>query len=161
MRLQLSSTLLNQLRAHSEAAYPEEGAGFLLGRVEGDQRLLLSLLPAENTREQGARHNRYLLGPEQMRRAEDIAQRLGLELIGIFHSHPDHAAQPSEFDREWALPWFSYLITSVGKGQATDTQGWQLSEDRKQFIEIKVLVEEDHVVNKSISRVIDPETGDY
>lgn len=140
MRLQLSSALLNQLHAHGEAAYPEEGAGFLFGRVDGDQRQLLSLLPAENTREPGARRNRYLLGPEQMRRAEDTAQRLGLELIGIFHSHPDHPAQPSEFDREWALPWFNYVITTIEKGKVAATRCWQLSEDRKQFNEVELVM---------------------
>lgn len=135
MSLQLPPDILTQIHAHGEAAYPEEGAGFLLGRVEGEERRVLSILSADNTREEGARHNRYLLGPQQMLHAETSAQRLGLDVIGVFHSHPDHPAQPSEFDREWALPWFSYVITSVQSGHAGDTHSWRLAEDRSAFTE--------------------------
>lgn len=135
MSLQINTDLLAQIHAHAAAAYPEEGAGFLLGRVNGADRQVISLLPAENRREDGARSNRYLLSPEALRHAEDTAARLGLDLIGVFHSHPDHPAQPSEFDRQWALPWFSYVITSVGNGNAEATRSWRLRDDRSQFDE--------------------------
>lgn len=135
MSLQLNAAVLAQIQAHGEAAYPEEGAGFLLGRANSTDRQVISLLPAENRREDAARKNRYLLGPEALRQAEDTAARLGLDLIGVFHSHPDHPSQPSEFDREWALPYFSYLITSVAAGNANDTRSWRLRDDRSQFDE--------------------------
>ena len=141
MKWQIPINLLNQIQAHGEAAYPEEGAGFLLGYEEGRIRLLVSILAAENSRENGSRNNRYLLSPEELRRGEDTAQRLGLMLLGVFHSHPDHPAQPSEFDREWALPWFSYLITSVQQGKAEVTRSWRLVDDREKFNEEEILTE--------------------
>jgi proteasome lid subunit RPN8/RPN11 len=141
MKMQIPVDLLNQIHAHGETAYPEEGAGFLLGREDGETRRLISILSVENSREDGARNNRYLLTPEELGRAEDTAQRLGLMLLGVFHSHPDHPAQPSEFDRDWALPWFSYLITSVNQGKAELTRAWRLSEDRSQFNEEEISTE--------------------
>ena len=149
MRLQIPIDLLNQIRAHGEAAYPEEGAGFLLGREEGESRRLILILAAENSREDGARRNRYLLPPEELRRAEEAAQSLGLDLLGVFHSHPDHPAQPSEFDREWALPCFSYLITSVQRGKAAGSRSWRLSDDRIKFAEEKILAETEILETRS------------
>ncbi|MEX1248733.1 MAG: M67 family metallopeptidase [Anaerolineales bacterium] len=146
MSLQIPADLLAQIRAHGKAAYPEEGAGFLLGRANGEQRVLVSILPAENRREDSARHKRYLLGPQQLCQAEETAQRLGLDLIGVFHSHPNHPAQPSAFDRDWALPWFSYVITRVDQGQAIASRSWRLAEDRQDFVEESIVE-----VNEAIS----------
>jgi proteasome lid subunit RPN8/RPN11 len=63
-----------------------------------------------------------------------------MTLLGVFHSHPDHPDLPSEYDREWAQPYFSYLITSIGKGTAIESRSWRLLEDRSAFIEEAVLV---------------------
>lgn len=141
MKIHIPIDLLNQIHAHGEAAYPEEGAGFLLGREDGATRQVISILAAENSREDGARRNRYLLSPEELLRAEEAAQRLGMSLLGVFHSHPDHPAQPSEFDREWALPWFSYVITGVNTGKADRSRSWRLSDDRRQFNEETILTQ--------------------
>ncbi len=139
MSLHIPQDIAAQIRAHGEAAFPHEGAGFLLGRVDGEGRSVISILPADNAREDAARHNRYLLGPEQMLHAENTAQRLGLDVVGVFHSHPDHPAQPSEFDREWALPWFSYVITSIQQAKAADMRAWRLAEDRSAFTEETII----------------------
>ncbi|MDQ2692570.1 MAG: M67 family metallopeptidase, partial [Chloroflexota bacterium] len=115
-------------------AYPEEGAGFLIGsdgKVE-------DILPLENAREDGARHNRFLITPEAYLNAEMTADRLGLSLIGVFHSHPDHPNRPSEYDREWAQPFFSYIITSVNEGKAAGSRSWRLLEDRSEFEEEEI-----------------------
>ena len=93
------------------------------------------LLEFANAREESARHNRYLLTPEDYLRGEMEAARLDLEVIGVFHSHPDHPNRPSEFDREWAMPFLSYVITSVQSGKAVESRSWLLSEDRVQFTE--------------------------
>jgi proteasome lid subunit RPN8/RPN11 len=135
MSLHLPNDIAAQVRTHGESAYPHEGAGFLLGRDEGNARRVINILPAENLREKEARHNRYLLSPEQMLQAEQTAQRLGLDVIGVYHSHPDHPAQPSEFDREYAMPWFSYIITSIQQGKAAEMRAWRLADDRSVFIE--------------------------
>jgi proteasome lid subunit RPN8/RPN11 len=142
MSLHLPTDIEAQIRAHGEAGYPHEGAGFLLGRIDGEQRNVISILPVENAREEAARHNRYLLGPEQMLNAENTAQRLGLDVLGVFHSHPDHPAEPSEFDREWALPFFSYIIVSINQAKASETRSWRLVEDRSAFIEEPIIIME-------------------
>lgn len=146
MKLQLSPELLAKIHAHGEAAYPEEGAGFLIGKVDGDMRTGQIILPASNTREDQARRNRYQIEPEEMLKAEQLAANRNLDVIGIFHSHPDHPNQPSVFDREWALPWFSYLITSVTADGATETRSWRLSDDRAHY-------SEEHI------EIIDPESA--
>ncbi|MBC8496569.1 MAG: M67 family metallopeptidase [Anaerolineales bacterium] len=135
MQLKISKTLLEKIHTHGEESYPEEGAGFLLGRADATSRLVTEILTLTNTREDTARHNRYLLTPQDMLRAERKAERLGLDVIGVFHSHPDHPNQPSEFDREWAMPWFSYIITSVHSEKAIESRSWRLTDDRARFVE--------------------------
>jgi len=135
--LRLSKDVLKQIHAHGEQAYPEEGAGFLLG-ADGSERAVKTIVPLANSREDAARHNRYLITPEDYIEAELEADRLGLSLIGVFHSHPDHPNRPSEFDRDWAQPFFSYIITSVDSGKAIESRSWRLLEDRSQFVEEKI-----------------------
>ena len=141
MPLFISPALLAQIHAHGAAAYPEEGAGLLLGALSGADRRVAALLEFTNAREDAARHNRYLLTPEDYFKGEQEAARRGLDVIGVFHSHPDHPNRPSEFDREWAMPFLSYIITSVNAGQAVESRSWLLSEDRQQFIEETILSE--------------------
>ncbi len=137
MMLKLSQEILNQIHAHGEGAYPEEGAGFLLGSDDA-ARSVEAVFPLSNSREDAARHNRYLITPEDYLKAELEAGRLGLSLIGVFHSHPDHPNRPSEFDRDWAQPFFSYIITSVDSGKAIESRSWRLLEDRSQFEEEEI-----------------------
>ncbi|MDH5505889.1 MAG: M67 family metallopeptidase [Anaerolineae bacterium] len=135
MALQITAALLDEIHAHGESAYPEEGAGLLLGRAHGAHRQVQATIILSNAREDAARRNRYLITPQDMLAAEQHAARLGLDVIGVFHSHPDHPNQPSDFDRDWALPWFSYLITSVAQGRAAGSRSWRLSDDRQVFTE--------------------------
>lgn len=135
MSLRLSSELLSEIHAHGEASYPEEGAGLLLGTLAGDLRVVKSTMTFENAREEPARRNRYLLTPQDYLRGEGEAARLGLDVIGVFHSHPDHPNRPSEFDRQWAMPNLSYLITSVHAGEASGSRSWLLRQDRSNFDE--------------------------
>jgi proteasome lid subunit RPN8/RPN11 len=136
--LLIEEDILAQIYAHGEAAYPEEGAGFLLGYDDGKQRHVAQIFVTENAREDEARHNRYLVTPQEYLQAEVAAELLGLSLIGVFHSHPDHPNRPSEFDREWAQPFFSYIITSVNEGQAVESRSWRLAEDRSEFEEEEI-----------------------
>jgi len=134
MMLVISEELLDKIHAHAEEAYPEEGAGFLIGR---DSKVE-NILPLQNAREDEARHNRFLITPEDYLKAELTADKLGLSLIGVFHSHPDHPNRPSEYDREWAQPFFSYIITTVNEGKAIGSRSWRLLEDRSKFEEEKI-----------------------
>jgi proteasome lid subunit RPN8/RPN11 len=133
--LELSSALLEKIHQVGERCYPEEGAGLLLGIVQEDRRVVMDILKLDNIRESSERRNRYALNPLDYAYAEDEAEKRGLSVLGIFHSHPDHPDRPSEFDREWALPWFSYLITSVEQGRAASSRSWRLSEERRGFQE--------------------------
>ena len=142
MQLIISKEVLSAIHQHGEAAYPEEGAGLMLGKANGKEKIVELILPLENTREDEARHNRYLLNPQDYLRGEMEAARLGLDVLGVFHSHPDHPNRPSEFDREWAMPWFSYLITSVQRGKAVESRSWLLAEDHSAFSEEQIEIEE-------------------
>ena len=137
--LEISPELLVKIQNNGEKAYPEEGAGFLLG-MDGETRQVLSILPLPNSRESEARHNRFILTPEDYMAAEKEADALKLTLLGVFHSHPDHPNQPSDYDRDWAQPFFSYIITSVQNGQATSSRSWRLLEDRAAFVEEPVRI---------------------
>ncbi|HUF38510.1 MAG TPA: M67 family metallopeptidase [Anaerolineales bacterium] len=140
MSIVIHPTAEDAIRAHLEAVYPEEGAGFLLGEVDGDDvRRVRDVIPAGNARENGARRTRYLITPLDTYEADLAAEARGLEVVGVFHSHPDVPNVPSEFDREWALPWYSYTITRVDGGRATNTRSWRLTDDRERFIEEELL----------------------
>jgi len=139
--LRISDELIARIHAHGEQTYPEEGAGFLLGADSGNgKRDVTSIFPLTNSREDEARHNRFLITPEDYLKAELTADKLGLSLIGVFHSHPDHPNQPSDYDREWAQPFFSYIITSVNEGKAVESRSWRLAEDRSKFEEEEIKV---------------------
>ena len=140
MILEFSAKILKDIHVHGESSYPEEGAGLLLGKVNGDYKRVISIIKYSNAREDNARHNRYLLTPQDYLHGEQEASNLGLDVLGIFHSHPDHPNRPSEFDREWAMPWFSYVITSVQTGNAVDSRSWLLSDDRSHFFEEEIRV---------------------
>ena len=127
----------------------KKGQACCLGVVEGDERHILAILALDNSREDEARYNRYLITAQDMLYGEKEAAAQDLDVIGVFHSHPDHPDRPSEFDREWALPWFSYIITSVQKGQATSSHSWRLLDDRSSFEEEPIQIsEEEHLLKK-------------
>ena len=135
--LKISKEVTARMEAHLEKAYPGEGAGFLLG-ADGDVKDVLLL---ENAREEEARHNRFLITPEDYLKAEMTAANLGVDLIGVFHSHPDCPNVPSEYDREWAQPFFSYIITRVDQGKVTSHRSWKLLEDRSKYDEEEISVQ--------------------
>lgn len=140
--LVVPNRLLEQMNTHVENAYPEEGAGFLIGK-EGEVREILAL---SNSREDGARHNRFLFTPDDYLQAEMKAEALGLDLIGVFHSHPDCPNIPSEYDREWAQPFFSYIITRVDQAKAVNSRSWRLVEDRSRYEEEEIQITDTSVV---------------
>jgi proteasome lid subunit RPN8/RPN11 len=134
MALALAQAQLAQLKQHVEGTYPYEGGGWLIGRTdEQGRKEVTEIKPIENQRAIEDQHNRILITDQMYREGEAYADEKDLLLIGFFHSHPDHPARPSEFDREHALPWWSYVIVSVQQGQAADVLSWELREDRSAF----------------------------
>ena len=137
MALALQSGVADAIRAHGAETYPNECCGALIGR---DGKVSESFaLP--NTTEEGPRR-RFLVRPEDYRAAEARAAEKGGELLGFYHSHPDHPNRPSEFDRDWAMPAWAYVITSVQAGKTVESRSWLLREDRSQFNEEAIEVEQ-------------------
>ncbi len=142
MRLTIPAQVMGEIHAHGEALYPEEGAGLLLGSIDGDHREARRVLPMPNHFEPDERGHRYRLDPQETLQAEQLAEQLGLEVIGVFHSHPDHPPAPSQYDLEWAVPWFVYLITSVVDGAASISRVWRMMEDHSRMVEEVLKIEE-------------------
>ena len=140
--LKITRAHLDQIAQAGESTYPYEGGGFLIGRADGDGLKVVTevrVIPNQRARED--QHNRILITDDLYREGEAYAESQGLDLVGFFHSHPDHPARPSEFDREHALPWWSYVIVSVNQGRAGDVCSWQLRDDRSAFDQEQVLNE--------------------
>lgn len=133
MKVTVSSENLRAIEAHGESTYPNEGAGFLLGRQEGDLLRIEAVLPIINKWEEDEQYHRYVLTPADYSRAEIEAMMREVDVVGVFHSHPDHVAEPSIWDRDWAVPNMSYFISSIVKGHAADTFSWRLREDHSGF----------------------------
>jgi proteasome lid subunit RPN8/RPN11 len=130
--LVLRAAHVAEMESRLAAAYPEEGCGVLLGRDEGRRRVVERVAAIENRRED-SRGNRYLITPEQLLQVEREARDAGHDVVGFYHSHPDHPALPSAFDLEHAWPYYSYLIVSVERGRVVDARSWRLTADRTRF----------------------------
>ena len=132
--LRIAPADVARIRAHGESAYPEECCGVLIGRDAraGEPASVDHLVAADNERTE-SRHNRYVISPQALLAAQRGAREQGLEIVGYYHSHPDHPARPSEFDREHAWPGTSYVIVSVRQGKAVDCRSWRLRDDRSAF----------------------------
>ncbi len=130
--IEILETVQEAMSRAAEAAYPEECCGALLGRVDGEARRVLEIMPLRNARDT-RRERRFRITPDDYRRAEQRAEERGLMLIGFYHSHPDHPARPSEYDQTHALPWHSYVIVGVERGVARAWTSWILSADRSRF----------------------------
>jgi proteasome lid subunit RPN8/RPN11 len=118
------------IRRHGEETYPHECCGALVG--SGGR--VTDAVPLENTTEEGPRR-RFLVRPSDYRTAERRARELGGDLVGFYHSHPDHPAKPSQYDLDHAWPTFAYVIVAVAAGRAGDMTVWFLREDRSSFEE--------------------------
>jgi proteasome lid subunit RPN8/RPN11 len=135
--LWISGHLAEKIRAHGAETYPHECCGALLGRdseLESQDavREVLGLFPLINRRDDSPR-NRFSVTAEDVLEADKAARQQGLEVIGWYHSHPDHPARPSQYDRDHAWPWYSYIIVSVQNGAPQDMTSWRLNDDRQEF----------------------------
>lgn len=143
--IHISEEQIKQIEAHGERAFPHECGGMLIGRFEDDKKALVELLPMENAMDEAEQHNRVLILPKDVLRAERYARSRGLDVIGYYHSHPDHPAVPSQFDLDHALPVWTYIIVSVEKGKAVDVRAWEMEADRTKFNEEKIFIENEEL----------------
>ena len=144
MVLKLLSEHLQSIRAHAESTYPDECCGIMLGRMGDDGKTLVEVWATENawsaeTAEayedgevEANKRRRYAIAPQDMLKAQRKGRDRQLDIIGVYHSHTDHPAVPSECDRAWAWQQYSYIIVSVQQGQAGELRSWGL-DDADQF----------------------------
>jgi proteasome lid subunit RPN8/RPN11 len=139
VKIWLDAECAEKIRAHGVETYAHECCGALFGRdgAKGKPREILEVFPLVNRRDDSPQ-NRFSVSTRDVIAAEREADARGLSVVGWYHSHPDHPARPSEFDREHAWPWYSYVIVSVEKGVAREMRSWQLREDRAEYLEEEV-----------------------
>lgn len=139
MSLVIHDHIEKNLRTHAEQDYPFECCGFFYGN-DLDNRIILKSLPVNNSKEENKRR-RFEVSPLDYMKAEQFALENNLVLQGVYHSHPDHPAIPSEHDLKQAVPFFSYIIVSVKEGVSDEIRSWKLDSDNKffeeEFIHIK------------------------
>lgn len=136
----LGRQLRAEIERHAEREYPRECCGLLVGRIadDGRTRLIHATVPVANIfAEEGERHHRMAIEPLEYARAERRYAADGLGVVGNYHSHPDHPAEPSRYDLEHLAPWptMSYVVVSVREGKAVELRSWELEADRSRFNE--------------------------
>jgi proteasome lid subunit RPN8/RPN11 len=130
--LKIPAELMQKIEAHGVETFPYECCGALLGRDDDGGRVVTALFALSNRRQDSPR-NRFEITPEDVMLAERTAHDKKLDLIGWYHSHPNAPARPSEFDREHAWPWYSYIIVSIRDGSAKEMTSWRLEDDRTAY----------------------------
>ena len=148
MALTLNGRQVEAIHRHAARDYPSECCGMLLGKADGDEKQVTEVVPLRNLRHDPGRaqellpledpsreteRNRFLIDPLEQLRAEKDARKRGLDVVGYYHSHPDHPARPSVYDRDHAWPWYSYVIIEIDGGAPKDLTSWVLAEDRSTF----------------------------
>jgi proteasome lid subunit RPN8/RPN11 len=132
--LNISGKLVSQIQYEAEKAYPNECCGFILGSLSEKCKSAQQILPCNNSSESNEKYHRFVITPEDMLKAERLARFIKLDIIGFYHSHPDCAAKPSDYDTSHALPIYSYVIVSAVQGKSADFKSWVLDDEScKQF----------------------------
>src|SRR2546428_10202743 len=148
MALKMTQQQVEVMRQHGARDYPSECCGILLGHANGERKEVTEVVPVQSLRRDPERaqallpleapgseseRNRFLIDPKDQIRVEKDARARGLDVLGYYHSHPDHPARPSSYDRDHAWPWYSYVIISVERGQPVAVTSWVLAGDRSAF----------------------------
>ncbi len=137
-KLKIGKEVFRQMHKHAEHDYPDECCGFLYGKfIDDESRKVTEIRPVTNAKT-GDKSKRFQIDPRDYQKAEQYAVQQDLDLVGVYHSHPDHPARPSDHDLKQALPVFSYIIISVQNGVAKETTSWRIA-DSEEFQEEKIL----------------------
>ncbi|MCA1728122.1 MAG: M67 family metallopeptidase [Actinobacteria bacterium] len=134
MPLKIGAGDVGHIHEHAREVYPEECAGALVGMDAGGMKVVVDVWRAENTHEE-ERSRRFLIEPLKIKEFEERAAERDLDVLGFYHSHPDHPAEPSEYDRDHAWPGWSYVIASLSKDNVEDMRSWVLKDDRSGYEE--------------------------
>ncbi len=139
--LVLSEKIARQIEAEGSAAFPNECCGMLIGSESEACRVVERIEPADNAFASDEQYHRFSIHPLQQLKAERRASNEGKVLIGFYHSHPDHPARPSEYDREHAWETFSYVIVEIRSGRPGEMTSWVLAAETRTFGQQKIVVE--------------------
>jgi proteasome lid subunit RPN8/RPN11 len=131
----LSSSFFSKIEQEGAAAFPNECCGIIYGHDYADRRVVSRLEPVANEFEAGEQYHRFSITPKDLINAEKSAAEHGELMLGFYHSHPDHPARPSEYDRVHAWPFYSYVIVSIMGGKPVDMTCWVLDEQTEQFVQ--------------------------
>ena len=135
--IRISEEHIQAIRDHGRESYGDEACGVIYGRSRNGDKDVQAIVPLANSRD-GQRHRRFLITPKDYQRAESEASARGMELLGFYHSHPNHPAVPSPYDLEHAWPFFSYVIVSVWKGEPREVRSFVMNEERDRFAEEEI-----------------------
>ena len=134
MPLKIGAGDVGHIHDHAKKAYPEECAGVLVGMDTGGMKIVVDVWRAENTHEE-ERSRRFLIEPLKIKEFEERAAERDMDVLGFYHSHPDHPAEPSEYDREHAWPGWWYVIAPVSAENVEDIRSWVLKGARSGYDE--------------------------
>ncbi len=136
----ISDNLIKMIKKQGEEGYPFEICGFLIGKIdfENDTREVYEVFQVENQNKERA-NDRFEISPKDFLKVENYVSRKNLEIVGIYHTHPDHPNRPSQTDLMFAQPDMSYIILSVKNGKAGDWKSWVLDDEGK-FVEEEVKI---------------------
>ncbi len=139
--ISLSRSCVTELFAHLETHYPHEACGVFIGKAgaAGEPAEITAVKAVANLNTERA-HDRYEMDPKGQLAAEKEARALGESILGIWHSHPDHPARPSQTDLDRAWPRYAYMIVAIQKGKASEWTTWELDETEKAFRPVVVRV---------------------
>ncbi|ADC90144.1 Mov34/MPN/PAD-1 family protein [Thermocrinis albus DSM 14484] len=135
--LRIKASALQKILAQAERDYPYETCGLLLGKWDKDVRIAFGAYETPN-KSPNRKEDRYEIDPLDYMKAEEKAKQFGLEIVGVYHSHPDHPDRPSTVDEERAFEGWSYIIVSVSKGKSVSYRSWELVEGkfREEAVEV-------------------------
>lgn len=138
--LVIYESLVNDILKQSEKGYPYEICGFMIGKHDynSNNREVVEIIQVENQNKERA-NDRFEISPKDYLRVESYADSKGLQIVGIYHSHPDHPDKPSQTDKMYALEDLSYIIVSVNKGEARHFRSWQLVDGEFQEEEVRIV----------------------
>lgn len=139
-QLEIENSVKYYIQQHLENSFPNEGCGFFYGLEDEQGNRQVLLAEAVNNKKEGDQRRRFEISPLDYVKAEQKALELGLQLLGIYHSHPNHPAIPSQFDLDKAMPYFSYIIQSVQDGEGGELTSWRLQDEQRVFEEEQVLI---------------------
>jgi proteasome lid subunit RPN8/RPN11 len=141
--LVLSASQVAQIEAEGSQTYPNECCGIIIGRDVQDgastRRIVEKLEPMQNVFDAAQQKRRFAVDPLALMRAEKSTAATGQSVLGFYHSHPDHPARPSEYDREHAWPFYSYIIVAIAKGEPVDMTSWLLDDQTQIFSQQEII----------------------